>query len=68
VAVASSARCAADALRWRDLATAMEAVFRALRSGQVDCAATQAIVNGDDARGQGAARVRSAWDALVVSL
>jgi hypothetical protein len=68
VAVANSARCAADALRWRDLATAMETVFRALRSGQVDCAATQAIVNGDDARGLGASRVRSAWNALVSAL
>lgn len=67
VAVANSERCAADALRWRDLAKAMEAVFRALRSGQVDRAATEAIVSGDDARGHGAARVRSAWNALNVA-
>jgi hypothetical protein len=67
VAVASSERCAADALRWRSLGAALDAVYRALRSGQVDCAATQAIVDGDDARGLGAARVRSAWEALMTS-
>lgn len=67
VAVANSERCAADALRWRDLGAAMEAVYRAVRSGRVDCAATEAIVRGDDPRGSGAARVRSAWRALVVA-
>ena len=68
LAVANSERCAADALRWRSLGAAMDAVYRAVRSGQVDCAATQALVNGDDARGLGAARVRSAWEALMAAL
>ncbi len=66
VVVANSERCAADALRWRDLGAAMEAVYLAVRSGRVDPAATEAIVSGDDPRGSGSARVRSAWHALVV--
>ncbi len=67
VVVARSERCAADALRWRDLGPAMEAVYRAIRSGQIDCAATEAIIRGDDPRGSGAARVRSAWRALGIA-
>lgn len=68
VVVASAERCAADALRWRDLAAALEAVFRAVRAGSVDPAAIEALVAADDPRGHGAARARCAWGALAAAL
>jgi hypothetical protein len=68
IVVASAERCAADALRWRDLATAIEIVFFAVRAGNVEPAAIEALVMQDDPRGHGAARVRYAWGALVATL
>jgi hypothetical protein len=68
IVVASAERCAADALRWRDLATAIEVVFLAVRAGSVEAAAVEALVFQDDPRGHGAARARHAWAALVAAL
>ena len=68
IVVASAERCAADALRWRDLAEALEAVFRAVRAGSVDPAAIEALVATDDPRGHGAARARCAWGTLAAAL
>jgi hypothetical protein len=68
IAVASAERCAADALRWRDLATAIEVVFLAVRAGSVPPAAIAALVMEDDPRGHGAARARYAWGALAAAL
>jgi hypothetical protein len=68
IVVASAERCAADALRWRDLATALPAVFLAIRDACVDPVAIEALVGADDPRGQGAARARHAWAALAAAL
>ncbi|HEX7590141.1 MAG TPA: hypothetical protein VF362_04090 [Demequinaceae bacterium] len=68
IVVASAERCAADALRWRDLATAIEVVFLAVRAGSVEPAAIEALVVRDDPRGHGAARARYAWGALAATL
>jgi hypothetical protein len=68
IVVASAERCAADALRWRDLATAIEVVFLAVRAGAVEPAAIEALVTEDDPRGYGAARARCAWGALATAL
>ena len=68
IVVACAARCAADALRWRDLAAALPAVFLAIREGRVDPSAIGVLVSRDDPRGQGAARARCAWEALATAL
>ena len=68
IVVACGERCAADALRWRDLATAIEVVFLAVRAGAIDPAAIEAFVARDDPRGHGAACARYAWAALASAL
>jgi len=68
IVVACAERCAADALRWRDLGAAIEAVFLAVRAGLINPAAIGAVVTNDDPRGQGAARARYAWEALATAL
>lgn len=68
IVVASAERCAADALRWRDLGTAIEAVVVAVQAERADPAGIGTLVAGDDPRGQGAARARSAWGAVSTAL
>ncbi len=68
VAVARPERCAADALRWRDAREAIPAIYRAIRRGDVDAAALDAVVERDDPRGLGAARMRSTWAAIREAL
>ena len=68
IVVACAERCAADALRWRDLAAALPAVFVAIRQGRVDPAAIGVLAASDDPRGKGAARARYAWGALATAL
>jgi hypothetical protein len=68
IIVASAERCAADALRWRDLATAIEVVYGAVRAGSIEPTAIATLVARDDPRGHGAARARYAWGALAVTL
>ncbi len=68
IVVASEERCAADALRWRELATALRVVFLAVRAGNIEPSAIEAVVTEDDPRGHGAARARYAWGALVAAL
>lgn len=68
VAVASSERCAADALRWDDLAVTMPAVLHAVRAGRLDPAVMSELVGSDDPRGFGARRAHSAWAAAATTL
>lgn len=68
VVVANAERCAIDGLRWRDLATALEVVYLAVRAGILDPAVMDGLSSGDDARGLGAGRARSAWAALATAL
>lgn len=68
VRLAAPERCAADALRWGSGGVALATVYRAVRDGCVDAAAIDALVAADDPRGLGAARVRSAWEAVRSAL
>ncbi len=67
VRVASVERCAADALRWRDLGAALGRVVALVRTGAVNPHTVEELVFAEDSRGFGAARQRSAWAATTAS-
>jgi hypothetical protein len=66
--VAKRERCVVDALRWDDLAAAIPAIVGALDQGSVTAPAIRARIEGEDSRGLGATRMRSAWAAIEVTL
>ena len=67
IRVPSVERCAADALRWRDLGAALTRVVELIDVGSVDPDTVGTLVDAEDPRGFGASRQRSAWAAAKAS-
>ncbi len=64
VAVANTARCCVDALRWDGHRNAIPVVVEAVMTGNVSLTDLQVEVGRDDPRGSGYSRLREVWRVL----